>query len=145
MPLRPRPRKIRSGLPKSAELRFLCNTWTPRHNAGPILAVWSASHRLSPGAESPGRLIIERNIAALRRDGVREFDFSVGNFAYKRRFGVKRIPPAQLSAALSFRGWPYAFTRSSPLSSKASRVSSCCERGESPETQHMFAPSPPTG
>jgi CelD/BcsL family acetyltransferase involved in cellulose biosynthesis len=57
---------------------------------------------------SPGRLIIERTMAALHRDGVREFDFSFGNYAYKRRFGVKRIPLADLSAALSLRGWPYA-------------------------------------
>ena len=27
---------------------------------------------------SPGRLIIERTMAALHRDGVREFDFSFG-------------------------------------------------------------------
>ncbi len=37
---------------------------------------------------SPGRLIIERTMAALHQDGVREFDFTIGNYAYKRRFGV---------------------------------------------------------
>jgi CelD/BcsL family acetyltransferase involved in cellulose biosynthesis len=57
---------------------------------------------------SPGRLIIERTMAALHRDGVREFDFSIGNYAYKRRFGVARIPLADLSASLSWRGLPYA-------------------------------------
>ena len=57
---------------------------------------------------SPGRLIIERTMAALHKDGVREFDFSVGNYAYKRRFGVKRLPLVDVSAALSWRGWPYA-------------------------------------
>jgi CelD/BcsL family acetyltransferase involved in cellulose biosynthesis len=57
---------------------------------------------------SPGRLIIERTMAALHRDGVREFDFSVGNYAYKRRFGVTRLPLIDVSAALSWRGWPYA-------------------------------------
>jgi len=57
---------------------------------------------------SPGRLIIERTMAALHKDGVREFDFSVGNYAYKRRFGVKRLPLVDLSAALSWRGRPYA-------------------------------------
>jgi CelD/BcsL family acetyltransferase involved in cellulose biosynthesis len=56
---------------------------------------------------SPGRLIIERTMAALHRDGVREFDFSVGNYAYKRRFGVTRLPLIDISAALSWRGWPY--------------------------------------
>jgi CelD/BcsL family acetyltransferase involved in cellulose biosynthesis len=57
---------------------------------------------------SPGRLIIERTMAALHKDGVREFDFSVGNYAYKRRFGVTRLPLIDISAALSWRGWPYA-------------------------------------
>jgi CelD/BcsL family acetyltransferase involved in cellulose biosynthesis len=57
---------------------------------------------------SPGRLIIERTMAALHADGVREFDFSIGNYAYKRRFGVTRTPLVDLSAALSWRGMPYA-------------------------------------
>ncbi|XIA66578.1 GNAT family N-acetyltransferase [Bradyrhizobium sp. TZ2] len=57
---------------------------------------------------SPGRLVIERTMAALHADGVREFDFSVGNYAYKRRFGVTPLPLADISAPLSWRGWPYA-------------------------------------
>jgi CelD/BcsL family acetyltransferase involved in cellulose biosynthesis len=57
---------------------------------------------------SPGRLVIERTMAALHSDGVREFDFSIGNYAYKRRFGVRRIALVDLSAALSCRGMPYA-------------------------------------
>ena len=57
---------------------------------------------------SPGRLIIERTMAALHADGVREFDFSIGNYAYKRRFGVTRTPLVDLSAALSWRGVPHA-------------------------------------
>jgi CelD/BcsL family acetyltransferase involved in cellulose biosynthesis len=57
---------------------------------------------------SPGRLIIERTMAALHEDGVREFDFSIGNYAYKRRFGVTPLPLIDISAALSARGWPYA-------------------------------------
>ena len=57
---------------------------------------------------SPGRLIIERTMAALHRDGVRAFDFSVGNYAYKRRFGVTCLPLLDISAALSWRGWPFA-------------------------------------
>jgi len=40
---------------------------------------------------SPGRLIIERTMAALHKDGVREFDFSIGNYAYK--------PPVRRCAA----------------------------------------------
>jgi CelD/BcsL family acetyltransferase involved in cellulose biosynthesis len=58
---------------------------------------------------SPGRLIIERTMAALHRDGVRQFDFSVGNYAYKRRFGVAPLPLADLTAALSWRGLPYVW------------------------------------
>jgi CelD/BcsL family acetyltransferase involved in cellulose biosynthesis len=57
---------------------------------------------------SPGRLIIERTMAALHSDGVRRFDFSIGNYAYKRRFGVERIPLVDFTAALSWRGIPYA-------------------------------------
>lgn len=57
---------------------------------------------------SPGRLIIERTLAALHADGVREFDFSIGNYAYKRRFGVTRLPLLDISAALSWRGLPHA-------------------------------------
>ena len=57
---------------------------------------------------SPGRLIIERTMAGLHKDGVREFDFSVGNYAYKRRFGVTPLPLVDISAALGWRGLPYA-------------------------------------
>jgi CelD/BcsL family acetyltransferase involved in cellulose biosynthesis len=57
---------------------------------------------------SPGRLIIERTMAALHGDGIRQFDFSIGNYAYKRRFGVKRVALVDFTAALSWRGLPYA-------------------------------------
>jgi CelD/BcsL family acetyltransferase involved in cellulose biosynthesis len=57
---------------------------------------------------SPGRLIIERTMAALHRDGVRNFDFSIGNYAYKRRFGVAPVALVDITASLSRRGIPYA-------------------------------------
>nr|WP_249127642.1 GNAT family N-acetyltransferase [Bradyrhizobium lablabi] len=57
---------------------------------------------------SPGRLIIDRTMAALHKQGVREFDFSVGDYDYKRRFGATPIPLADISAALSWRGWRHA-------------------------------------
>ena len=47
-------------------------------------------------------------MAALHQDGVREFDFSVGNYAYKRRFGVAPIALVDVGAALSWRGIPFA-------------------------------------
>jgi CelD/BcsL family acetyltransferase involved in cellulose biosynthesis len=65
---------------------------------------------------SPGRLIIERTMAALHGDGVRHFDFSIGNYAYKRRFGVVPVALAELTVALSWRGWPFA------LRDRAARV-----------------------
>jgi CelD/BcsL family acetyltransferase involved in cellulose biosynthesis len=57
---------------------------------------------------SPGRLLIERTMAALHKDGIRQFDFSIGNYAYKRRFEVQRTPLVDITAALSWRGLPYA-------------------------------------
>jgi CelD/BcsL family acetyltransferase involved in cellulose biosynthesis len=39
---------------------------------------------------------------------VRHFDFSIGNYAYKRRFGVVPVALAEITAALSWRGWPFA-------------------------------------
>jgi CelD/BcsL family acetyltransferase involved in cellulose biosynthesis len=57
---------------------------------------------------SPGRLIIARTMAALHQDGVRQFDFSIGNYAYKRRLGVTPLALADLTAPLSWRGVPCA-------------------------------------
>lgn len=55
---------------------------------------------------SPGRLIIERTMAALHLQGYRKFDFSIGNYDYKRRFGVAPIPLVDLTRALSPFGLP---------------------------------------
>jgi CelD/BcsL family acetyltransferase involved in cellulose biosynthesis len=55
---------------------------------------------------SPGRLIIERTMAHLHAEGVRHFDFSIGNYAYKRRFGVTPFALVDKTAALSWRGSP---------------------------------------
>jgi CelD/BcsL family acetyltransferase involved in cellulose biosynthesis len=82
-----------------------------------LLGIRRGSHyvmvRISNAGEkwsncSPGRLIIERTMAALHKDGIRQFDFSIGNYAYKRRFGVARIALVDFTAALSWRGLPYA-------------------------------------
>jgi CelD/BcsL family acetyltransferase involved in cellulose biosynthesis len=56
---------------------------------------------------SPSRLIIERTMAALHRQGVRKFDLSVGNYAFKRRFGAVPFPLTDISVALGWRGIPY--------------------------------------
>jgi CelD/BcsL family acetyltransferase involved in cellulose biosynthesis len=57
---------------------------------------------------SPSRLVIERTMAALHERGVRQFDLSIGNYAFKRRFGAAALPLTDVSVALSWRGIPYA-------------------------------------
>ena len=57
---------------------------------------------------SPSRLIVERTMTALHQDGVRIFDLSVGNYAFKRRFGAVPLPLTDVSIALGWRGMPYA-------------------------------------
>ena len=58
---------------------------------------------------SPSRLIIERTMAALHAEGIRRFDLSIGNYAFKRRFGAVQFLLADASIALSWRGAPYAW------------------------------------
>ena len=57
---------------------------------------------------SPGRLVIERTMAALHARGCRSFDFSIGNYDYKRRFSVTRLPLVDLTLPLSTAGVPAA-------------------------------------
>ncbi len=45
---------------------------------------------------------------ALHKVGVREFDFSIGNYSYKRRFGPQRTAAGRSRRPLSWRGQPYA-------------------------------------
>ncbi|KRR10823.1 GNAT family N-acetyltransferase [Bradyrhizobium valentinum] len=56
---------------------------------------------------SPSRLCIERTMAALHGQGVRHFDFSIGNYDYKRRFGAEPLRLTDVGIALSWRGMPY--------------------------------------
>jgi CelD/BcsL family acetyltransferase involved in cellulose biosynthesis len=56
---------------------------------------------------SPSRLIIERTMDALHKQGVRQFDLSIGNYAFKRRFGAVQFPLTDASIALGWRGVPY--------------------------------------
>jgi CelD/BcsL family acetyltransferase involved in cellulose biosynthesis len=56
---------------------------------------------------SPGLLCVERTMAVLHGQGVRNFDLSIGNYGYKRRFGARRLPLTDVSIALSWRGAPY--------------------------------------
>jgi CelD/BcsL family acetyltransferase involved in cellulose biosynthesis len=56
---------------------------------------------------SPGLLVVERTMAALHGQGVRQFDLSIGNYDYKRRFGAAQFPLTDVSVAISWRGVPY--------------------------------------
>lgn len=61
---------------------------------------------------SPGRLVIERTMAALHAQGVRHFDFTIGDYAYKRGFQPDRLSLHEISIPLSWRGAMHvAFTR----------------------------------
>jgi CelD/BcsL family acetyltransferase involved in cellulose biosynthesis len=55
---------------------------------------------------SPGRLIIHRSMEHLHALGCRAFDFSIGNYAYKRRLGVAAKPLVDLIVPLTWRGTP---------------------------------------
>jgi CelD/BcsL family acetyltransferase involved in cellulose biosynthesis len=53
---------------------------------------------------SPGKLVIERTMHMLYRDGVRHFDFTTGDYPYKEGFGVEREALWELHLPLSMRG-----------------------------------------
>jgi CelD/BcsL family acetyltransferase involved in cellulose biosynthesis len=55
---------------------------------------------------SPSQICIERTMAALHEAGVRYYDFSIGSYDYKRRFGAVAVPLIDLRIALSWRGLP---------------------------------------
>ncbi len=47
----------------------------------------------------------------LHADGVRTFDFAMGDYAYKRRFGAERLPLITVEIALTARAMPGATAR----------------------------------
>lgn len=53
---------------------------------------------------SPGRLVIERTMAALHAEGVRDFDLGIGAYPYKSRFGCRPLPLVDVVRPLSWRG-----------------------------------------
>ncbi len=56
---------------------------------------------------SPGRLLIERTMKYLHERGFRTFDFTIGDYAYKRRLGVSPLPLFELNTARSWRASPH--------------------------------------
>lgn len=57
---------------------------------------------------SAGRLVVHKTMEWLHGEGCRRFDFSVGNYPYKRRFNPVRMPMFDRVEALSARGVPMA-------------------------------------
>ncbi len=57
---------------------------------------------------SPGRVALFKTMESLYGEGVRLFDFSIGEYAYKRRLGAKASPLVDLVKPLSVRGYPAA-------------------------------------
>ncbi len=58
------------------------------------------------GKMSAGRLLVHKTLEWLHGTGCRNFDFSVGNYPYKRRFGPVRMPMFDRVEAVSLRGLP---------------------------------------
>lgn len=55
---------------------------------------------------SPGRLLIHKTLERLHAEGCHTFDFSIGNYAYKRRFGPVRTPLYDIAVAGNPLGLP---------------------------------------
>jgi CelD/BcsL family acetyltransferase involved in cellulose biosynthesis len=53
---------------------------------------------------SPGRLIIERTMGALHAQGVRHFDFTIGDYYYKKGFQPDHVELLDLQMPLSWKG-----------------------------------------
>ena len=55
---------------------------------------------------SPGRLIIEGSMGLMRAAGITRFDFTIGDYPFKRRLGAANVELADLTKALSWRALP---------------------------------------
>ena len=80
--------------------------------------------RLSTGGTkwkscSPGRLLIERTLRMLHAEGYRTFDFTIGDYPYKRRMGVSPLNLREITQALSWRGWPVVIREKARAAIKA--------------------------
>lgn len=54
---------------------------------------------------SPGVVVTEMMVREAHRRGVRNFDFAMGNYEYKRRLGAKEMPLRDLVLPMSARGF----------------------------------------
>jgi CelD/BcsL family acetyltransferase involved in cellulose biosynthesis len=53
---------------------------------------------------SPGRLVIERTLRALHQQGIKRFDFGIGDYRYKDGFQVHHEPVVEIVVPLSLGG-----------------------------------------
>ncbi|MCZ8186904.1 MAG: GNAT family N-acetyltransferase [Beijerinckiaceae bacterium] len=77
--------------------------------AGTELIYLRVANEFGPWARHAlGLVVTELAIAEAQKRGVRTFDFTMGNYEYKRRFGAVEMPLDDLVLPLSWRGWPAA-------------------------------------
>lgn len=77
--------------------------------AGTELVYLRVANEFGPWANyALGLVVTERAIAEAQKRGIRTFDFTMGNYDYKRRFGAVEMPLEDLVLPLSWRGWPAA-------------------------------------
>ncbi len=60
---------------------------------------------------SPGLLLLEDLVDAAETDGVRLFDFTIGDEAYKLDFAVETVPLHDLFVPMTAKGWMAAWLR----------------------------------
>lgn len=85
---------------------------------------------------SPGRLMIDQTMRALRAEGFRTFDFTLGAYDYKRRLQAETVELCEIVTPLSLRGVPSwsvtrarALLRASPHLDRAARQIAARLRG----------------
>ncbi|WP_284178176.1 GNAT family N-acetyltransferase [Rhabdaerophilum sp. SD176] len=77
--------------------------------AGSELVYLRVANEFGPWANyALGLVVTELAIAEAQKRGIRTFDFTMGNYDYKRRFGAVEMPLDDLVLPLSWRGWPAA-------------------------------------
>lgn len=55
---------------------------------------------------TPGQLVTKHLMRSLHARGVRKFDFALGDYDYKKRFGAQPVPLVDVEIATSLRGLP---------------------------------------
>jgi len=75
------------------------------HDRGEYIMVRISNAEGAWANASPGRVIIDKSMEWLHGRGHRHFDFSIGNYDYKRRFGVEPVALIDLVQPIGLRGF----------------------------------------